>query len=399
MDKRFAAEEKRIRRMGAGEVLDTIDVKSSVMERVRAIHAQQNAVEAETLASPGQPVPETDVPAAPVMTRQELLPQRPAPQRGRRLAAGLCAMVLLGAAGFGVVRNVLDDQGTAGKVMHPDFAVIRQTEGQPLVLKDSGGRIVAQLKNAESKVNTPSYIGSSSARERFFKLSEQYEQQARADLKPGETAAYYVNDSELIALMNGLGYGKPLFFTSRTVAYTNYAKLSAAREQTGKWSFALPPERIGGFQFAEGRLFTKTPSSFDTEYRVVLEALKAKTEGDPGGNPLAATLWPMKDIASAEVTYQDGSQQLKLNILWNNTATTGPVQIFLNDGHTAELWSYANQELLFIPGTGDVNNGGSVSRLYWYDSAYRGLAVITDPPNQRLTREQWEAIAAGMVKR
>lgn len=397
MDKHFAAEEKRIRRMGASRTLGSIDVKSSVMERVRAIHAQQIASEDNAPDSLGQSLSRMDA-QTPVMTRQQMLPQRPVRQRGRRLAAGFCAMALLGAAGFGVVRNVLDDQGTAGRGMHPDFAVIRQTEGQPLVLKDSGGRVVAQLRNAESKVYTP-YIGSSSARERYFKLKEQYERQAQAGLQPGETAAYYVNDSELIALMDGLGYGKPLFFTSRTVTYTNYAKLSAAREQTGQWSFALPPERIGGFQFAEGRLFTETPSSFDTEYRVVLEALKAKTEGDPGGNPLAVSIWPLENIARAEAVYRDGSNQLALQISWDNTVTTGPVQIILSAFETAEIWSYEDKELLFIPGTGDVNNGGSVSRLYWYDSAYGGLALITDPPGKRLTREQWEIIAAGMVQR
>ncbi|WP_238652314.1 hypothetical protein [Paenibacillus piscarius] len=396
MDKRFAAEEKRIKRMGSAEALGSIDVKSSVMERVRAIHAQQNAPEHETLASPGQPVPGMDAQAAPVMTRQQMPSQRPAPLRGRRLAAGLCAMVLLGAAGFGVVRNVLD-QGTMGKAQRLDFAVIRQTEGQPLALKDSSGRVVAQLKNAESKVYTP-YIGSSSARERFFKLKEQYERQAQAGLQPGETAAYYVNDSELIALMNGLGYGAPLFFTSRTVTYTNYAQLSAAREQMGKWSFTLPPERIDGFQFTGGRLIAKVPSSFEPEYGQVLKELKAEAEGEPDGNPLAVTIWPVKRIAEVEVAYQDGSQQLQLRLFWNNAATTGPVQIILSAGETAEMWSYEDKELLYIPGVGAVNNGGSVSRLYWYDSAYGGLAVMTDPPDKRLTREQWESIAAGMVQ-
>lgn len=398
MDEHFAAEEKRIRRMGAGEAAGSIDVKSSVMERVRVIHAQRLASEGGgTPALPGQAVPEM-VRQGPVMTRQPIPSLRPAVQRGRRLAAGLCAVALLGLAGFSVLRHGTD-QETTGKALHPDFAVIRQTEGQPLFLKDSGGRVVAQLRYAESKVYTP-YIGSSSARERYFKLREQYEQQAQADLQPGETTAYYVNDSELIALMNGLGYGKPLFFTSRTVTYTSYAKLSAAREQTGKWSFALPPERIGGLQFAEGRLFAKTPSAFEPEYRLALEVLKAKAEAAPDGNPLAATLWPLENIASAELDYQDGGQQLKLQLFWNNAATTGPSQIHVSPGQTAELWTYEDKELLFIPGAGaGEENGSSVSRLYWYDNAYGGLALMTDPPDKRLTREQWESIAAGMVQR
>lgn len=381
--------------MGAGEALGSIDVKSSVMERVRAIHAQQIAAQDDALASLEQPVSGTDA-QTPVMTRQPIPPLRPALQRGRRLAAGLCTVALLGLAGFSVLHHVTD-QETTRKALQPDFAVIRQTEGQPLALKDSSGRVVAQVKKAESKVYTP-YIGSSSARERYFKLKEQYERQAQAGLQPGETAAYYVNDSELIALMNGLGYGKPLFFTSRTVTYTSYAKLSAARKQTGKWSFALPPERIGGLQFAEGRLFAKTPSAFEPEYRLTLEALKAKTEAAPDGNPLAATLWPLENIASAEVIYQDGSNQLALQISWDNTVTTGPVQIILSAGETAEMWSYEDKELLYISGVGAENNAGSVSRLYWYDRAHGVLAWMTDPPNQRLTREQWETIAAGMVQ-
>lgn len=382
--------------MGAGEAPGSIDVKSSVMERVRAIHAQRLASEGGG-NSPGQAMPGT-VTQASVMIRQPIPSLRPAAQRGRRLAAGLCAAALLGMAGFSVLRHVTD-QETTGKALQPDFAVIRQTEGQPLALKDSSGRIVAQVKKAELKVYTPPYIGSSSARERFFKLREQYEQQAQANLQPGETAAYYVNDSELIALMNGLGYGEPLFFTSRTVTYTSYAQLSAARERTGKWSFALPPERIGGLQFAGGRLFAETPSAFEPEYRVVLEALKAKTEAAPDGNPLAATLWPLEKIASAEVIYQDGSQQLKLQLFWNNATTTGPSQIHASPGQTAELWTYEGKELLFIPGagTGEEENGRLVSRLYWYDNAYGGLASITDPPDKQLTREQWESIAAGMV--
>ncbi|MEK3762406.1 hypothetical protein MKZ07_28885 [Paenibacillus sp. FSL P4-0338] len=397
MDEHFTAEEKRIRRMGAGEASGSIDVKSSVMERVRAIHAQRLASEGGgTPTSQGQAEPGTVV-QAPVMTRQLIPPLRPAVQRGRRLAAGFCAVALLGLAGFSILRHVTD-QETTGKALQPDFAVIRQTEGQPLALKDSSGRVVAQVKKAESKVYTP-YIGSSSARERYFKLKEQYEWQAQAGLQPGETAAYYVNDSELIALMNGLGYGKPLFFTSKTVTYTSYAKLSAAREQAGKWSFALPPERIGQLRFAEGRLFAEIPSSFDPEYGVVLGALKAKTEAAQDGNPLAVTIWPLEDIERAEAVYRDGSNQLALQISWDNTVTTGPVQIILSAGETAEMWSYEDKELLYIPGVGAENNAGSVSRLYWYDSAYGGLAWMTDPPNQRLTREQWETIAAGMVQR
>lgn len=382
--------------MGTGEALGSIDVKPSVMERVRAIHAQQIAAQdGGTSASPGQAVPGTDG-QAPVMTRQPIPSQRPALQRGRRLTAGLCAVALLSLAGFGVLRN-MTDEGATGKVLQPDFAVIRQTEGQPLALRDSSGKIVVQVKKGVSKVYTP-YVGSSSARERYFKLTEQYEQQAQEDLQPGETAAYYVNDSELIALMNGLGYGKPLFFTSKTVTYTSYAKLSAAREQTGKWSFALPPERIGELRFASGRLYAKTPSSFEPEYELTLEVLKAKTEGATDENPLAATLWPVKGIASAEVNYQDGSQQLKLHLFWNKEATTGPSQIHVTPDEAAEKWSYEDKELLYIPGVGANNNGGSVSRLYWYDSAYGGLAWMTDPPDQRLTREQWETIAAGMVQ-
>lgn len=383
--------------MGTGDALGGIDVKPSVMERVRAIHAQQIAAQdGGTSASPGQAVPGADG-QAPVMTRQPIPSLRPALQRGRRLAAGLCAVALLGLAGFGVLRNMTDRE-IKGKALQPDFAVIRQTEGKPLALKDSSGRVVAQVKKAEPKVYTP-YIGSSSARERYFKLREQYEQQAQAGLQPGETAAYYVNDSELIALMNGLGYGKPLFFTSRTVTYTSYAKLSAAREQTGKWSFALPPERIGRLEFAEGRLFTKVPSSFDSEYGVVLEALKAKTEAVQDGNPLAVTIWPLENIERAEAVYRDGSNQLSLQISWDNTVTTGPVQIILSAGETAEMWSYEDKELLYIPGVSNENNAGSVSRLYWYDSTYGGLAWMTDPPDQRLTRKQWETIAAGMVQR
>lgn len=337
---------------------------------------------------------------APVMTRQLIPPLRPAVQRGRRLAAGFCAVALLGLAGFSILRHVTD-QETTGKALQPDFAVIRQTEGQPFALKDSSGRVVAQVKKAESKVYTPSYTGSSSARERYYKLKEPYDHQAQAELRPGETAAYYVNDSELIALMNGLGYGKPLFFTSKTVTYTSYAKLSAAREQAGKWSFALPPERIGQLRFAEGRLFAEIPSSFDPEYGVVLGALKAKTEAAPDGNPLALALLPFKSLASAELDYQDGGQQHTLYVFWNNAATTGPYQIRVSPGQTAEIWSSEDKELLFIPGTvGGVGwSEDSTSKLYWYDSAYGGLAWMTDPPNQRLTREQWETIAAGMVQR
>ncbi|WP_342477002.1 hypothetical protein NYE24_25775 [Paenibacillus sp. FSL H7-0350] len=386
--------------MGAGEASGSIDVKSSVMERVRAIHAQRLASEGGgTPTSQGQAEPGTVV-QAPVMTRQLIPPLRPAVQRGRRLAAGFCAVALLGLAGFSILRHVTD-QETTGKALQPDFAVIRQTEGQPFALKDSSGRVVAQVKKAESKVYTPSYTGSSSARERYYKLKEPYDHQAQAELRPGETAAYYVNDSELIALMNGLGYGKPLFFTSKTVTYTSYAKLSAAREQAGKWSFALPPERIGQLRFAEGRLFAEIPSSFDPEYGVVLGALKAKTEAAPDGNPLALALLPFKSLASAELDYQDGGQQHTLYVFWNNAATTGPYQIRVSPGQTAEIWSSEDKELLFIPGTvGGVGwSEDSTSKLYWYDSAYGGLAWMTDPPNQRLTREQWETIAAGMVQR
>lgn len=96
--------------MGAGEAPGSIDVKSSVMERVLAIHAQRLTSEGGG-NSPGQALPGT-VTQAPVMIRQPLPSLRPAAQRGRRLAAGLCAVALLGLAGFSVLRNMTDQETT-----------------------------------------------------------------------------------------------------------------------------------------------------------------------------------------------------------------------------------------------------------------------------------------------
>ncbi|AIQ45297.1 hypothetical protein R70723_04840 [Paenibacillus sp. FSL R7-0273] len=384
--------------MGSGEDFNSFDVKSSVMERVRAIHDEQISSGDRAAASLRTLPLGTDTQTL-VMVKQQTPPQLPAAKRGRRLKAGLCAVALLGLAGFGILRNVTD-QGILGKELRPDFAVTRQTDGQVLALKDSSGRVVAQLRSSVWKAYTPSYTGSSSARERYSKLREQYELQAQAALEPGEMAAYYVNDSELISLMKGLGYGEPLFFTHSSVQYNNYAQFSAAREQTGKWSLSLPPEAIGGFRFAEGRMSAETPSVFEPQYQQVLKELKAKAESSPDGNPLAITLWTLKDFASAELVYREGGgQMLTLNVFWNNAVTTGPSQIPIYRGQTAEIWSFADQELLFISGAagGEELNGVSKSRLYWYDSAYGGFASIPEPPDQRLTREQWEIIAAGIL--
>ncbi|WNS41238.1 hypothetical protein [Paenibacillus sp. MMS20-IR301] len=399
MDEQISAEERRIRRMGSGDASDSFDVKSSVMERVRAIHEERIASKPGAAGVLGQAVTGTEV-QAPVMSRQQLPPGPPAAKRGKGLAAGLCAAALLGLAGLGVLQNAVD-QETSGKEQRPDFAVTRQTDGEPLALKDSGGRVVAQLKSFVSKAYTPAYTGSASARERYGKLREQYELQAQESIQPGETAAYYVNDSELVSLMKGLGYGDPLFFTNKTIQYDNYDELLAAREQTGKWSFLLPPEAIGGFRFTQGWLFTNTPSAFEPQYQQVLGELKAKAEAAPDGNPLAITLWTLKDPARAELVYREGARQLTLNVSWDNTETTGPIQILVSTGQTAESWSFGGQELLFIAGAtgGKELDGNAGSRLYWYDSAYGGLAWITDPPDQRLPREQWETIAAGMVQR
>lgn|GEM_PF-1603500 len=392
---RSCVEEKMIKKMDALGNCDELDVKAAVMNRVRAIHDQQNTMDGE-MANLRDELESFGEPGAPVMQMQEKTIPLPSKFR-KRLLSGVSAAILLGIVGFGILQ-LSEYGGLTEHGSQSTIDIIKPSDGS-ITLVNSGGRVVVQTVHTN---NSKPVATASPAIEKYQTLLATYNEQVLARLNPGEMAAYYVIDTEFTNLVKGLGYGNQLQFAFNPPVYSKYQDFVNELKVAGDFWPELPSILDDGYEFEQATFKAASPyGSIDTEYKEVLEQFQKKAKDDKTGQKLFMEKIAVNAIESAEVSYHKGDQRITLSLM--QSAFRGyPTQVSILEGQTAEKWSMTGngKEAVFIAASTEQGAQAwtSQNRLYWYDEASQTIRSLNDGLNNILTREQWQAIANSFIR-
>lgn len=390
---RSCVEEKMIKKMDALGNCDELDVKAAVMNRVRAIHDQQNTIGGEATSIINEPKPFPEL-GDPVMLKQEKALPHQSKYR-KRIFSGISAAVLLGIVGFGILQ-LSEYGGLTEHGSQSTIDIIKPSDGS-ITLVNSGERVVVQTVHNNTPVAT-----ASPAIEKYTSLLATYKEQALTRLNAGEMAAYYVNDTEFTKLAKGLGYGNQLQFAFMSPVYLNYQDFIKELKGAGDFWPELPSTLAGGYEFKQATFKAASLfGSIDTEYKEMLEQFQKKAKVDTTGQKLFMEKIAVNAIESAEVTYHKKDQTIELSL--NQSAFRGyPTQVSILEGQTAEKWSVTGtgKEAVFIAAGTEKGSKGwsSQNRLYWYDESSQTIRSLNDGLNNSLTREQWQVIANSFIR-
>lgn len=267
---RSCVEEKMIKKMDALGNCDELDVKAAVMNRVRAIHDQQNTMDGE-MANLRDELESFGEPGAPVMQMQEKTIPLPSKFR-KRLLSGVSAAILLGIVGFGILQ-LSEYGGLTEHGSQSTIDIIKPSDGS-ITLVNSGGRVVVQTVHTN---NSKPVATASPAIEKYQTLLATYNEQVLARLNLGEMAAYYVIDTEFTNLVKGLGYGNQLQFAFNPPVYSKYQDFVNELKLAGDFWPELPSILDNGYEFEQATFKAASPyGSIDTEYKEVLEQFQRK---------------------------------------------------------------------------------------------------------------------------
>lgn len=390
---RSCVEEEMIKKMDALGNCDELDVKATVMKRVRAIHDQQITMDGE-MTNLRDELESFSEPRDPVMQKQEKTIPLPSKFR-KRLLSGVSAAVLLGMIGFGALQL----SGIGGLTEHGSQSTIDITQpwDGAVTLVNSGGKAVVQTVH----YNTP-VPSTSPAIEKYLSLLATYKEQVLAHLNAGEMAAYYVNDTEFTKLAKGLGYGNELQFAFISPVYSKYQEFVNELKGTGNFWPELPSILANGYEFEQATFEAASPYiSISPEYKEMLKQFQKKAKDDKTGQKLFMEKIAVNAIESAEITYHKGDQRITLSLM-QSALRSNPTQVSILEGQTAEKWSITGtgKEAVFIAASTEKGEQTWSSRnlLYWYDEGSQTIRSLNDGLNDSLTREQWQEIANSFIR-
>lgn len=401
MGQRISDEEKIIKNMSVDKGYDDLDIKVSVMNRVRAIHKEQNSAsgdvrhfnETETVV-----VSHSEV-EIPVMRKQKVLSQRPS-LYSKKWISGVGAAVLVGTIGYGIVQLTL-----SGNLPEPDARTTIEVN-QPLnrdsiTIMNSEGKVVLEtVANAPASEDRPEPTTSPEI-EKYISLVNTYEEQVKARLSEGEMAAYYVNDAELNELDKSSWYENQLHYAYNPIVYSEYQDYVDTLKLMGDYWPSLPSNFEGGYEFDQGIVVASHPyMGLDTEFKELFQKFHEESEADKTGKKLFMKKVPWNAIEQGEITYKKGEQRLTLDLTRIINGGDNALQMTISAGETAEKWLFNGKEALFISAVSE--NGTqlwySQNRLYWYDEESQVTRYLSDKFKSELTRDQWKQVAASFVR-
>lgn len=392
MGERSSFEEKIIKEMDVLGHQDEPDVKAAVMQRVRAIYEQNKSAPAKThMSGEENSPPEIE---APVMQKQTRMSKPPSRLRTTRRMIGVSAAVLLGVIGVGIFQ-LSSTGGLTETTITPAINVIKPTDEDSITLVNSGGQTVVQTIQEFKTFPVPT---TSPALEKYVQLKSMYEEQVLDYLNPGEMAAFYVSDDEFKKLAKGHGYEQPYYYAFNPPVYSEFEEFEHELREVGDFWPEIPSMLTSGYEFEKGTFKAQIPVSA-TEMNEDFQPLQPD---DPIAQKLFVAKIDVDAIENAEVTYRKGEQKLELNLSENKKMGNGASQLYILPGQTAEIWSMTDsgKEAIFIAASQEQGGHAwnSQNRLIWYDEASRKIRTINDKEDSKLTREQWEEVAASFIR-
>lgn len=391
MGERSSFEEKIIKEMDVLGHQNEPDVKAAVMQRVRAIYEQNNSAPAKAhMSGEEDSPPEIE---APVMQKQTRMTKPPSRLRTTRRMIGVSAAVLLGVIGGGIFQ-LSSTGGLTETTITPAVNVIKPTDEDSITLVNSGGQTVAQTIQGFKTIPVPT---TSPALEKYVQLKSMYEEQVLDHLNPGEMAEYYVNDDEFNNLAKGIGYGQS-YYTFKPSVYSEYQEFEHDLRESGEFWPEIPSMLTNGYEFEEGTFKAQIPVSA-TEMNKDFQQLQPD---DPIAQKLFVAKIDVDAIESAEVTYRKGDQKIVISLIESKKMGNGTDQLSIMPGQSAEKWAMTDsgKEAIFIAASQE--QGGHAwnaqNRLVWYDEASHKIRTIYDKGDSKLTREQWQEVAASFIR-
>lgn len=391
MGERSSFEEKIIKEMDVLGHQNEPDVKAAVMQRVRAIYEQNNSPAKTHMSGEEDSPPEIE---APVMQKQTRMTKPPSRLRTTRRMIGVSAAVLLGVIGVGIFQ-LSSTGGLTETTITPAINVIKPTDEDSITLVNSGGQTVVQTIQGFKTIPVPT---TSPALEKYTQLKSVYEEQVLNHLNPGEMAAYYVNDDEFNHLAKGLGYEQPYYYAFKPSIYSEYQEFEHDLRESGEFWPEIPSMLTNGYEFEEGTFKAQIPVSA-TELNKDFQQLQPD---DPIAQELFVAKIDVDAIESAEVTYRKGDQKIVISLIESKKMGNGTDQLSIMPGQSAEKWAMTDsgKEAIFIAASQEQGDHAwnTQNRLVWYDEASHKIRTIYDKGDSKLTREQWQEVAASFIR-
>lgn len=290
------------------------------------------------------------------------------------------------------------DTKAAGKLrMRKSFAVPAMVAACVLGLSVTGYAASQFLElrggNGKVVVNTVQAPAASEESATYTQLWNQYYQEVKDSLQPGEYAAYYVKDE----IINQADEVNPVKFAYQEARFNSFTGLQAEIARTDAPELSAPSAIPDGYTFAYGYVYPKQsyPDGLkDPEYRAIAEGLirQADKAADSQKLFIRKLDWSQADFTFAQ--YSKGEHTLTITV-----RQSGPEVMLTNvmqsEQDTAEKLSIHGTEAYYIKSSANSPSGKS-NHLGWLDESKHLFYQIYDDPGSPLSKADLEQVAASL---
>ncbi|WP_150265189.1 DUF4367 domain-containing protein [Paenibacillus tepidiphilus] len=265
------------------------------------------------------------------------------------------------------------------------LSVTGYAASQYLEFRDSKGAVV--MNTAQAPVASESF-------QTYTQLWNQYNQEVKASLQPGEYAAYYVKDD----IINQYDQENPVKFAYHEAKFRDLSSLQAEIRRTDAPALTVPSILPDGYQFDYGYVYPdKSYPDYlkNAEYSALADELIQQAEAAPSGQLLFTKKvdWSHSDFTLAQYANGDDSFTITVREYSPDTTLTSIMQ---NEQDTAEKLNLSSTEAYYIK-SGETSPSGKSNQVGWMDDSTHLFYQIYDNPGSPLTREDLTSIAAEII--
>lgn len=238
--------------------------------------------------------------------------------------------------------------------------------------------------------------------EQYSRLLAPYYYQVMDELKPGDAAAYYVNND----IINSLETTKMVNFAFKPINYDNLNALRKAAEAANAPAFPTLSSLPKGWRFQSGSLSLKDPylSMTPDEYKAYTDKFIQEAKELPSGEAVVMKRIEWKESDVVNLHYVNGKFKLVINVMklqvgnerrWEGKPINkGPWNMTIQSGSSSEVVTLNGISALYaaaIPEASEKPDFGN--ELTWFDETNNTIYRMQDFINAPLGRKQFLAFA------
>lgn len=269
-------------------------------------------------------------------------------------------------------------------------------------LRNKDGIVILTAEKPESAENNP-FVPYA---EQYSRLLAPYYNQVMDELKPGEVAAYYVNDDRINALETIM----KVKFASKPIEYDNLIAFRKAAKATKAPTFRVPSSLPKGWTFLSGILSLKDPyfSMTRDEYEAYTDKFIKEAKELPSGEAIVMKRLEWEQSSVVNLLYTNGKSKLAINVMtlpdgserkWEGKPINkGPWKWSIQTGASSEVVTLNGKSALYavaMPNASEKPNFGN--ELTWVDEINNEMYRMQDFIEAPLSRKQFLAIAESMM--